>query len=443
MFSIGKTKCYQSWGGYPRAKDHLSKHVYWRTELPDLSVLQQPVLPFAYGRSYGDSCLNEGGILLDVSLLRRFIGFDENRGILRCEAGLTFAEILETIVPRGWFLPVTPGTKYVSVAGAIANDIHGKNHHRSGTFGCHVTCFELLRSNGETFICSPTQNEPLFRATIGGLGLTGLILWAEFRLKPISSPLIDMERIRFSSLDEFYGISADSDGDHEYTVAWLDCLARGKKIGRGLFTLGNHDRSSQCSLQKAKYRLQLYVPFGLPRAFMNKNTVRAFNSIYYSSQVRKNINRVVHYDRFFFPLDVLHEWNRLYGKCGFLQYQCVVPCNEAQTSIREILSRVARSGQGSFLTVLKNFGRMLSPGLLSFPRPGTTLALDFPYRGEKTLKLLEDFDEIVRECKGAVYPAKDARMTSESFQAYFPNWKEFADYIDPKFSSSFWKRVSM
>src|SRR6266446_3166682 len=220
MLSLGKPKQPQSWGRYPKVQHSQVQSIYWRSELPDLSRFEQPVLPYAYGRSYGDSCLNEGGISLDISHLRR-------------EAGVSLAEILEVMVSRGWFLPVSPGTRFVSVGGAIANDIHGKNHHRAGTFGCHVTCFELLRSNGERLVCSPSQNSELFRATIGGLGLTGIILWAEFRLKPIVNPYIDMDHIRFASLDEFFEISAESDADYEYTMSWVDILIGGKNLCRG------------------------------------------------------------------------------------------------------------------------------------------------------------------------------------------------------------------
>ena len=223
--------------------------MYWRSDVPDLAHFEQSLLPYAYGRSYGDSCLNEGGVSLDVSHLRRFISFDEEEGILCCEAGVSLAEVLELVVPRGWFIPVSPGTRFVSVGGAIANDIHGKNHHRAGTFGCHVTRFELLRSNGERFVCSPYENSEFFRATIGGLGLTGVILWAEFRLKPIVNPFIDMERIQFSSLDEFMQISAETDKQYEYSMSWVDILIGGQALCRGIFMCGNHNRSESRAAQ--------------------------------------------------------------------------------------------------------------------------------------------------------------------------------------------------
>src|SRR5438034_9473875 len=203
MAFSGKTHQLRSWGRYPTVLPAEVRPVYWRSELPDLAHFEQPLLPYAYGRSYGDSCLNEGGVPLDVSDLRRFFSFDEAGCLLCCEAGVSLAEVLELVVPRGWFIPVTPGTKFVSVGGAIANDVHGKNHHRAGTFGCHVTQFELLRSTGERLICSPQENGDLFKATIAGLGLTGVVLWAELQLKRIPGPYIDMQRIRFTSLKEF------------------------------------------------------------------------------------------------------------------------------------------------------------------------------------------------------------------------------------------------
>lgn len=442
MVSAAKTKQPQSWGRYPKVEHSQVQSVYWRNELPDLSHLELPVLPYAYGRSYGDSCLNEGGISLDVSHLRRFISFEEEKGLLRCEAGVSLADILEVMVPRGWFLPVTPGTKFVSVGGAIANDVHGKNHHKGGTFGCHVTCFELLRSSGERLICSPHENSELFRATIGGLGLTGVILWAEFKLQPIVNPYIDMDHIRFSSLDEFFEISAASDQDFEYTMSWVDLLIGGKNLCRGIFMRGNHNQSRALASKPVKKRLSLALPFNFPPFVLNGLTVKTFNELFYHVQLSESVHKVVPYDPFFYPLDSIHDWYRMYGKRGFLQYQFVVPFENSHAAMKEILARIRRSGEGSFLTVLKKFGDVQSPGMLSFPRPGLTLALDFAFGGQKTLKLLEELDRIVLQSGGAVYPAKDARMSAESFRAFFPKWKEFAQYVDPHFSSSFWRRVT-
>ena len=439
---IQEQKIPQSWGHYPEVKPAMTTPLYWRHELPDLADLSLSVLPYAYGRSYGDSCLNEGGVSLDVSHLNRFIAFDENEGLLRCEAGVSLADILEEFVPRGWFLPVSPGTKFVSVGGAIANDIHGKNHHRAGTFGRHVTRFELLRSNGERFICSPTEHSDLFRATIGGLGLTGIILWAEVRLKRIANAYLDTESIRYPSLKEFMEIAAESDKDYEYTVAWVDCLARGAHLGRGIFMRGNHNASPELADKPAPKKLSLAVPVDFPSFVLNTLSIKAFNEVYYRKQLKDVVQATERYEPFFYPLDSISQWNRMYGKRGFMQYQCVVPFKDGYEVMSDILQRISRSGEGSFLTVLKMFGDVPSPGMLSFPRPGLTLALDFPNNGKRTLRLFDELDGIVRQSGGAVYPATDARMSPESFETYYPQWHEFSQYIDPHFSSSFWRRVT-
>ncbi len=441
MISPDSTREPQSWGRYPRVKHTQVKPVYWRSEVPDLEQ-SEPVLPHAYGRSYGDSCLNENGVSLDVSHLNRFISFDEETGLICCEAGVSLAEILEVMVPRGWFLPVTPGTKFVSVGGAIANDIHGKNHHAAGTFGCHVQRLKLLRSDGQRVTCSPDENAELFAATIGGLGLTGLILWAEFKLKRIANPYIDADNIQFSSLKEFFELSAESDQKFEYIVSWVDVLVGGEALCRGVFTRGNHNQDPALARKPLKKHLPLAVPFDLPQFVINPLTIKGFNELYYHKQIVKYQHRIESYDPFFYPLDGIHEWYRMYGRRGFLQYQFVIPFEGAYEAMKDILKRIRRAGAGSFLTVLKEFGTIKSPGMLSFPRPGLTLAIDFAYAGEKTLRLLEELDTIVRHCDGAIYPAKDARMSAESFQQFYPRWREFANYIDPHFSSSFWRRVS-
>jgi FAD/FMN-containing dehydrogenase len=412
--------------------------VVWRSDPLPLDGVRGPVLPYACGRSYGDSCLNDGGVLLDVRGLDRLIAFDVELGLLRCEAGVTLADVLSLMVPRGWFVPVLPGTQWVSVGGAIANDIHGKNHHRAGTFGAHVTCLELMRSTGERVLCSPERNADLFRATIGGLGLTGLILWAEIRLKPVPGAAIAMEQVRFTCLEEFLDLSS-SDQEYEYTVAWVDCLAQGRRLGRGLFMRGDHASGSPTSSEAQGARLK--VPIDLPSGFINRTTLAIFNTCYYRSQLRAKLRKTVNYEQFFFPLDRIGEWNRLYGRRGFFQYQCVVPDDLGRT-IAALLTQVARSSETPALAVLKRFGSIQSPGLLSFPRPGITLAIDFANRGPATLAFLEQLDRLVVEAGGAVYPAKDARMSGASFRRFFPAWEAFATHIDPKFSSSFWRRVT-
>ena len=435
-------QAFQSWGRYPPARQS-TLQLRWAGDALPLPVTGgDTLLPYGQGRSYGDSCLNDGGTLLLTEGLDRFIHFDRAGGLLRCEAGVTLAEILRLIVPQGWFLPVTPGTKFVSLGGAIANDVHGKNHHRAGTFGCHVTRFELLRSNGSRLICSPQENAEWFAATVGGLGLTGLITWAEIRLKPIANPLIAAETIRFAGLDEFFELSAASEADYEYTVAWLDCLASGRHFGRGLFMQGNHAAPQLSGLPPISEPQGHSIPFDAPNWMLNNLSIRAFNFAYYHRQRSKSTSGLSHFAPFFYPLDAILAWNRIYGRRGFLQYQCVVPDDGGHTVIRSILEKIVASGQGSFLSVIKTFGDVPSPGLLSFPRKGVTLALDFPMRGAGTLALLNELDVIVQQAGGGLYPAKDARMSPEFFQAYYPRWQEFSQYIDPKFSSGFWRRVT-
>jgi FAD/FMN-containing dehydrogenase len=334
---------------------------------------------------------------------------------------------------------VVPGTRWVTVGGAIANDIHGKNHHHLGTFGTHVTRLELVRSSGERMVCTAEANPELFAATIGGLGLTGLILWAEIRLQRVAGPGIEEERIRFEGLDQFLAIAAE-DAQHEYTVAWVDCLRRGRRLGRGVYFRGAHG-ARPSGWRPLAVEPRVRVPCDAPSALLNRLTISAFNALNYGRAPRKRSLRAVEFGSFFFPLDAIGDWNRLYGRRGFVQYQCVVP-EAAREAIREILERVSGSREVAGLGVLKRFGDRQSPGLLSFPRPGLTLAVDLALRGRATLGLLEELDGVVRQVGGAVYPAKDARMSGESFRAFFPVWERFARQMDPRFSSSFWRRVS-
>lgn len=429
----------ESWGGYPKARQEIFPLRWLDDPIPFEKF--SSVLPYGQGRSYGDSCLNDGGALLLTSGLDRFIAFDAASGVIRCEAGVTLDAILRVIVPKGWFLPVTPGTRFVSVGGAVANDIHGKNHHRAGTFGRHVRRFELLRSSGERLVCSPSENADYFNATIGGLGLTGLMTWVEFSLKKIPGPEMDLETLPISELEDFFRISGQSDEGFDYTVAWFDGLCEPGWF-RGLFYRGNHAHPAD-RVRTPKMKFAASVPFHPPSGLLNRWTIKAFNKLYYDWNAHKPRHRVVSQNSFFYPLDAVSHWNRIYGRRGFFQYQCVVPEGEpGKRPIALVLDAVARSGQGSFLAVLKVFGSLASPGLISFPRPGVTLAMDFPNRGQKTLDFLEKLDGIVRVAGGSVYPAKDARMSAQSFQNYFPQWRDFSKYVDPKFSSGFWRRVT-
>jgi FAD/FMN-containing dehydrogenase len=434
-------KPYQSWGRCCAAEQRIQP-LTWRFDRLPATESGQTLLPYGLGRSYGDVCLNDGGVIVPTESLDHFIDLDPATGIVSCEAGVTLAQLLELVVPQGWFLPVTPGTKFVTLGGAIANDVHGKNHHVAGTMGCHVRQFELLRSDGSRHVCSPTENEAYFKATIAGLGLTGLITRVELQLKPIRTACIEKESIRFENLDAFMTLSRDSDATWEYTVAWLDCLARGSALGRGIFYRGRHsEEETTDSLAPSKARHQLRIPIDAPAFILNRVTLGLFNAFYYHRQRQRQHHEVVDYAPFFYPLDGIQDWNRLYGKKGFYQFQCVVPEAEVD-AMPELLSRIAKSGQGSFLAVIKQFGDRVSPGMLSFPRPGITLALDFANRGSRTRRLLGELEDIVVAAGGALYPAKDALMKPASYAAFYPQQESFSQYIDPAFSSSFWRRVT-
>jgi FAD/FMN-containing dehydrogenase len=427
-----------SWGRYPKtAHQHVHKPA-WNDQLPEILHAAAPrsLLPYGLGRSYGDSCLNAGRELVDCRRLNRILGFDESTGMLSCESGVSLSDIIDVFLPRGWFLPVTPGTRFVTVGGAIANDVHGKNHHCAGTFGAHVRQIGLHRSNDGLVICNAEENPDMLRATIGGLGLTGVIAWADIQLKRVRGPWIDAESIPFHSLKSFLDLSRESDGRFEYTVAWLDCFAG--RNARGIFFRGNHSPESGKTIRS---RRGPKLPFALPGWVLNRHTIKAFNAAYYRAHAARKGTSVVPCDSFFYPLDSIRQWNLLYGKNGFLQYQCVIPESNFEAS-EELLDRIAHSGMGSFLGVLKQFGSAPPAGMLSFPRPGLTLALDFAMRGERTLQLLRSLDQIVLESGGALYPAKDARMSPALFEASFPQWRSFVPFIDPKMSSSFWRRVT-
>lgn len=429
------SKPYVSWARFPYNSQQ-GTDLQWRTDpLP----VAPSVLPQGNARSYGDSCMNHGGLVVSTRFLRRFIAFDPDTGLLQCESGVQLADILNLVEPQGWFLPVTPGTKFVTVGGAIANDVHGKNHHREGSFGNHVTRFELLRTDGTRRVCSATENPDWFFATIGGLGLTGLITWAELQLKKVPNSAINLETIKYQDLAEFFSLSEESESTHEYTAAWIDCLAAREKIGRGHFLRGNHARITQP--KPAASRLKLGMPIDPPLSLVNSLSLRAFNALYYNRLMHKHTFSTVHYDPFFYPLDYVQDWNRMYGPKGFLQYQCVVPNEVSYDAIKEILQRIAMANAGSFLVVLKVFGKVPSRGMLSFPRPGATLALDFPYQGHRTMQLFDQLDDVVVQAGGAIYPAKDAHMKGEHFRMFYPKHESFKQFKDPGISSSFWRRV--
>lgn len=430
-----------SWGRFPRTPQR-ARAIEWRHE-PLPPVPAGGFLPRGLGRSYGDVCLLTGGELLTTKGLCRFTGWNPQTGVIECEAGVSLADILAFAVPRGWFLPVTPGTRFVTVGGAIANDVHGKNHHTSGTFGCFVDSFELRRTAGTIVTCSAELNPELYRATIGGLGLTGLITRAAIRLRPIETPFIAVESVKFRGLDEFFTLSAESAARFEYTVAWLDCTARGGDFCRGIFMRGNHAPADRVGTRRfAVERRSVMMPFDAPRWALNRWSVAAFNTVYFNRRRGERWSEIVPYTPFFYPLDRVGRWNRMYGRRGFFQFQAVVPRSAGDAPLRSLMRTVVDSGRASFLAVLKEFGAVRSPGLLSFPRPGTTICLDFPNDGVETRSLLGRLEQVALEAGGALYPAKDATMSPASFRAGFPRWEEFSRSIDPGMRSDFWRRVT-
>lgn len=398
---------------------------------------RETTLPVGLRRSYGDSIVNAHGRLIDMTRLDRFIAFDREAGIIRCDAGVSLSDLLDVIVPAGWFLPTTPGTRFVTLGGAIANDVHGKNHHSAGSFGCSVRSIVLQRSGEGPIDLRP--GSALFAATIGGLGLTGVILEAEIQLARIGSAYLENEKIPFENVEEFFEIADDSQA-FEHTVAWVDCAAGGDKLGRGVFQRANWlaDGAFEADGKTAGPSL----PVDFPGWVLNRHSIRGFNVFYNWLQRRGPAKQRVHYRPFFYPLDAIGNWNRMYGTAGFYQYQCVLPSREGPAGVRELLNAIAGSGQGSFLAVLKTLGPKSSEGMLSFPMEGPTLALDFANRGARTLHLMNRLDEIVLKAGGRLYPAKDGRMPARLFQAGYPQWQEFAQLKDPMMTSSFWERVS-
>jgi L-gulonolactone oxidase len=413
-----------------------------RCELPDLLRSRpsgETMLPIGMMRSYGDTGLNHNGIALDMNGLNRFMSFDPTTGILTAEAGVNFGDILTAFVRRGWFLPVSPGTKFVTLGGAIANDVHGKNHHMAGSLGNFVDEIGLLRSDGTRLTLSEMENAEMFAATIGGLGLTGIIEWAKLRLKPIRSAWFDVEPAPFGSLEEFFDL-AEAKAGFEYTVAWVDCQSQGTNLGRGIISSANH--APEGDLRHHLLKPKVRIPFTPPSWLLNRFTLTAFNMAY-AARIRRTMKRVEHYDTYLYPLDLIGEWNRLYGPDGFYQYQCVLPWSGARAGIRELMRVIAKTGMGSSLSVLKRFGEISSRGMLSYPMPGLNFALDFTNRGPRTLALMAELDSIVAANGGRLYPAKDGRITAAMFQRSYPLWREFDALRDPGLSSNFWRRVSV
>jgi FAD/FMN-containing dehydrogenase len=423
-----------SWGRLGQW-EHDVKPLTDRRQVAEIIRDNNPGIAQGMARSYGDVCLNPNGILWKTTGLDRFISLDQSTGRLVCEAGVLLRDIQRLVIPRGWILPVTPGTQLVTVGGAIANNVHGKNHHVLGSFGDHVQQLTLLRTDGEVIDCGPQIKQDWFAATVGGLGLTGVILLAEIQLRQISGPWLETETIPYENLNEFFSLADSSEVDWEHTVSWIDCISG---EGRGLFMRGNHAEKQNRVEPNNRSKTMPIVP---PVSLVNRITLRPFNMAYFNLNRMKKGRALAHYTSFFYPLDNLLEWNRMYGPKGFYQYQSVVPRADGQEAVQAMLREIARSGEGSFLAVLKTFGDRPSVGMLSFPQPGVTLALDFPNKGAQTLKLFERLDAIVREAGGRIYPAKDARMPRDLFEAGYPRLAEFLPYRDPGISSAMSRRL--
>lgn len=429
-----------SWGRVLRERHHVAKPRFGdelRGMIAALSA-DAPGLAVGMRRSYGDSNLNPSGRVIDMTGLDRIMFFDRATGVMRAEAGLSLSQALQVLVPAGWFLPTTPGTRFVTLGGAVANDVHGKNHHAAGTFGASVTRLMLMRTDGAAHELAP--GDPLFHATIGGLGLTGVIAWVEFRASRIPSAHLDAHDTAFNRIEDYFDIAAEKKESFEHTMAWVDCSTNGAKLGRGIFSSANWSPHGDLATHPDQPRRT--IPLDAPDFTLNALSVRAFNSVRHELKRMRHGPCHTHYEPFLYPLDGIAHWNRLYGARGFYQYQCVLPPETARAAVTDLLEAIVASGQGSPLAVLKDFGPAPAAGMLSFPMEGTTLALDFRNQGERTLRLMSDLDRIVAQAGGRLYPAKDGRIPAQMFQAGFPKWQDFRAYVDPGLSSAFWRRVS-
>ena len=428
-----------SWGMYPKIKN--SVFTFDKKEkLEKIITENNELIPYGNGRSYGDSALSSH--IINVKPHNYFIGFDEESGVLHIQAGVLLSEILEVFVPRGWFLKVTPGTKLITVGGAIASDVHGKNHHIEGCFSECVKEFSIMLANGEVVTCSKEKTPELFKVTCGGMGLTGVILDAKIYLKKINSQYIDQTTIKTKNLKETF--EAFEAYQHlPYSVAWIDCLAKGDKIGKCLLMAGDFRDDGALDYKKKN---QLSIPFNFPSFALNNWSVRAFNWLYYGKSKKGVSKQKVDIDTFFYPLDAIGHWNRIYGKNGFTQYQFILPKERSYQGLEEILRAISKSGKGSFLAVLKLYGKA-NENYLSFPIEGYSLALDFKI--EKGLfELLDRLDEIVVKYQGRIYLTKDVRVSKETFERGYPEIETFRQYrkenqMDTKFQSLQSKRVNI
>ncbi|MCV9389468.1 FAD-binding oxidoreductase [Reichenbachiella ulvae] len=412
-----------NWNNYPKRSVEL---VDWKN---DGVAEDKTFIARGLGRCYGDAAIGD----LVYSTLKHdlILSFDSETGEIVCQSGVSFETLLDVFVPKGWFLPVTPGTKYITVGGALASDVHGKNHHVMGCFGDHVSEISLILSSGEEMICSPSTNSEVFEATRGGMGLTGIINTVSFKLIKVESSYIKQKQIKASNLKEIIRLFEENK-DATYSMAWIDCLKGGDSFGRSIFISGEHAKIDELDSKTRKNPLavslkgKLTMPFYLPGFVLNKLSIKAFNWLYYNKNIRKVQENVVHYDGFYYPLDSILHWNKMYGKKGFVQYQFVLPLENSEEGLIEILGKIRAKGWGSFLAVLKLFGDKES--FISFPMEGYTLALDFPIK-PGLFEFLDELDEIVASYGGRIYLSKDARMRPNIFKDNYPNAKKFEQIV--------------
>lgn len=433
-----------NWGNYPGVEAHITSPAQL-TGISDHVATTQSFITRGTGLSYGDASLAK--TILSTEKYRKIISFDENTGVIKTQAGVTLDDVLQHAVPKGWFLYVTPGTKFVTVGGAVAGDVHGKNHHSEGSFCKYVSSIDVMMANGSVVTCGPNQNNHLFKTVCGGLGLSGVILTVEFQLKKIGSSYIRQKNVIIRNLNEMMTRLKEFEAA-TYSVAWIDCMASGENLGRGVLMLGEHatpEEVKQADKLKVHRQPLVTIPMYAPSFLLNPLTIGIFNFLVYTKYKMSAKEVVAHYDPYFYPLDIMKNWNKLYGKKGFLQYQFVIPFENGEHGLRVILDAIAKEKASSFLSVLKALG----PGenTLSFPIPGWTLALDFPVTNS-IFPFLDKLDKIILDLGGRIYLVKDARMSAETYWKGYPSapvFKRDIEEYDPahKFSSSLSKRLAM
>ncbi|WP_020531113.1 FAD-binding oxidoreductase [Flexithrix dorotheae] len=424
-----------NWGNYPVI--HVEeKQFSFQNELSEINHIKGNIIARGLGRCYGDASLGDN--IISTLKFDKVLSFSKETGEIECESGVSLADILDFSVPSGWFLPVTPGTKFVTVGGAVASDVHGKNHHVEGSFSNHVIHIKILLSNGEIVICGPNSNKELFEATCGGMGLTGLIISVKFKLKQIETAYISQKQIKANNLEEIINLFQEHK-EATYSMAWIDCLKKGRNFGRSILMVGEHAKKSEIKKKDPLIlpsKMKLSIPFNFPGFILNTFSIKSFNFLYYHKNTKRTIENIIPYEPFFYPLDSILNWNRMYGKNGFVQYQFVLPLENSHKGLIDILTRISKKGMGSFLAVLKLFGKQES--LISFPMEGFTLALDFPIK-KGLFEFLNELDKVVLNYGGRIYLTKDARMNSEVFWNSYPNINQFLSIVNkynPEFKYS-------